>query len=62
MEKAYLSNGCRHCDAIMGHFYTGMAEGEQRDIASVEIVIDDVWYRAIRRYRHHRNGWCVYTS
>ena len=46
-ERTYLSNGCAHCDAIVGEFFEHHAWYDQTDVCSFEIVINELWYKAL---------------
>ncbi len=59
-ERAYLSNGCAHCDALIGEFHEHEAWDSERVIASFSIVVDEAW-RGMLAARSSA-GWGVYAE
>lgn len=46
-QRAYLSNGCVHCDALIGEFYEHDAWFDQRTVCVFSIRIDERWYHEL---------------
>ena len=42
--RKYLSNGCVHCDALIGAFYEHDAWDDQKTVCEFSIRIDEHWY------------------
>jgi competence protein CoiA len=60
-DRAYLSNGCAHCDAFIGEFYEHDAWDDQWEVCVFTIRIDDRWRQAIEA-RGGEKGWGVYQT
>lgn len=59
---AYLSNGCFHCDALIGSHYEHEAWHTQEEVCAFDIRITDRWREALLRGDQDRNGWGVYAA
>jgi hypothetical protein len=46
-QRQYLSNGCAHCDALLGEFYEHEAWVDQKTVCTFSVRIDEEWRRAI---------------
>lgn len=57
-KRAYLSNGCAHCDAIVGEFHEHDAWPDQ-EVYETFTQIDDGWLRALNDEASDL-GWAVY--
>ncbi|MEA1071769.1 hypothetical protein [Sphingomonas sp. LY160] len=56
-RRAYLSNGCSHCDVLFGELHA--LELEDRDvIVTTEITLDENWLRLLSEEKEM--GWGVY--
>ncbi|MCS1406929.1 MAG: hypothetical protein M2R45_00085 [Verrucomicrobia subdivision 3 bacterium] len=55
---AYLSNGCGHCGALIGQFFEYQVRGDDKEVARLDIRIDDDWLDLLCGQVH---GWTVYT-
>lgn len=60
-DRSYLSNGCIHCDALIGAFYEHEAWGE-RTLNAFNCVIDEQWLSALRNRPDFRPAWAVYEA
>lgn len=58
-NSSYLSNGCTHCDAIIGAFYEHEAWEGQQPLSCFGRIIDDQWLRALRSRPDFRPAWGV---
>ena len=59
-ERAYLSNGCAHCDALIGEFHEHDAWDDQQQVCSFAIRIDEHWRQALKANSGYEDGWGVY--
>jgi hypothetical protein len=59
-ERSYLSNGCAHCDALIGEFYEHDACENQQEICTFSIRINERWRQALEASGGHEDGWGVY--
>jgi hypothetical protein len=59
-ERSYLSNGCAHCDVLLGEFYEHDAWDDQREVCAFPIRIDDRWRQALEANDGHEDRWGVY--
>lgn len=58
--RRYLSNGCAHCDALIGEFHEHEAWAVQIIASSFPIKITESWQRAILARDGSEPGWGVY--
>lgn len=59
--NSYLSNGCTHCDALIGAFYEHEAWGE-RTLGSYNRVVDEQLLRSLEARSHFKPAWAVYEA
>ena len=59
-NRAYLSNGCAHCDALIGQFHEHDAWHEQRPVSSFEIVVGERWRQVM--LKQTSEAWGVYDA
>ena len=59
--RAYLSNGCAHCGALIGEFHEHEAWHDQEVVSEFAIVIDERWRAAIRDHDGYGDRWGVYA-
>lgn len=59
-ERSYLSNGCAHCDALIGEFHEHEAWDSERAIASFAIIVDEAWHGMMAA--RAPEGWGVYAD
>jgi competence protein CoiA len=59
-ERAYLSNGCAHCDALIGEFYEHDAWEDQETVCQFPIRVNERWRQAIRGNDDYEDGWGFY--
>jgi competence protein CoiA len=57
--RTYVSNGCFHCDALIGEFYEHDAWDEQQTLAAFSIRINKPWQRAIESHCGYQETWRV---
>ena len=57
--RSYLSNGCMHCDALIGQFLEHNAWSDGQETCELGVAIDDQWLAAIRE-RGYKETWIVY--
>ena len=63
-QRSYLSNGCIHCDALIGEFFEHHAWDDQETVCEFTIRVDELWRRAIidqDMLEHEVEGWGVYS-
>lgn len=61
LNRSYLSNGCRHCDALFGDFFAIEPHGEET-IAKFNIQLTAAWRKAISDHGEYHRGWFVYDD
>lgn len=62
MGHPYLSNGCAHCDALIGaHFEFYAMHEEEEKSCSFPIRISTRWRDAIERSGKYDKGWAIYS-
>lgn len=59
-KRSYLSNGCTHCDALIGAFYERDAWDDQETVCEFPIRVNGRWRRAIEGNDDYEQGWGVY--
>jgi competence protein CoiA len=60
-ERSYLSNGCFHCDALIGQFYEhDAADGPVISYSAIEI--SERWWQAITADGSFEFGWGIYEQ
>jgi competence protein CoiA len=59
-NRAYLSNGCAHCDALIGQFHEHDAWHEQRPVSSFDFNVDERWRAAM--LKQTSDAWGVYDA
>jgi competence protein CoiA len=59
--RAYLSNGCVHCDALVGGHYEHDAWDDQKEVCRFSLRVDERWREAIRGDDGYEEGWGVYS-
>lgn len=60
--RSYLSNGCIHCDALIGEWYESEAWDNQQEVCSFVIRIDNRWRQALEANPAQEQGWGVYPA
>lgn len=60
LQSSYLSNGCAHCDALIGQHYEHEAWYDQREVSSFSIAVDERWREALLPQTDP--GWAVYAE
>ena len=60
-KRSYLSNGCAHCDALMGEAYEIDAWDDKETVCEFQTRIDDNWQGAIRQREDYVEEWGVYS-
>jgi hypothetical protein len=58
--RFYVSNGCFHCDALIGEFYEHDAWDEQETVFAFAIRISEQWKKAIESHCGYEKTWGVY--
>jgi hypothetical protein len=58
--RSYVSNGCFHCDALIGEFYEHEAWDEQETVVAFSIRIGKQWQKAIETHCGYAKTWGVY--
>lgn len=61
-ERVYLSNGCVHCDALIGEFHEHGAWENQEVVCKFPIRVNEPWRRAIQDHDSYEEGWGVYPA
>ncbi len=59
-EESYLSNGCHHCDALIGAFYEHEAWDELEVVHEVTAPLDETWHAAMAREDDSGGCWGVF--
>lgn len=59
MNRAYLSNGCAHCDVLIGQHYEHEAWYREKTVAAFSVLIDEAWRRLLRP--RSAKGWGVFS-
>lgn len=59
-ERSYLSNGCIHCDALIGQFHEHEAWSDQSEVLRVPISMSDGWRAAIAHSDNYVPHWDLY--
>jgi hypothetical protein len=60
LERSYLSNGCVHCDVLIGAHYEFNALYKE-EVCSFSIRISERWRQAIEGNGTYDKGWAVYS-
>jgi Competence protein CoiA-like family len=58
--RLYISNGCFHCDALIGEFYEHDAWDQQETVGAFSIRICKQWQEAIESHCGYEKTWGVY--
>lgn len=61
-SRAYVSNGCFHCGALIGEFYEHDAWDEQQTVLAFSTQISEQWRKAIERHCGYQETWGVYHA
>jgi competence protein CoiA len=59
-ERRYLSNGCAHCDALIGEFHEFEVVNDEVESTSFFIRMTSNWKQVIEEATHGALGWSVY--
>lgn len=59
-DRSYLSNGCSHCDALIGQNFEHEAELDAAATRSFSIVVDERWHRLLQK--RSSDAWGVYDN
>ena len=59
-ERHYLSNGCAHCNVLIGEFYEHEGRFDEIDACTFTICITEPWRQAILAESGPTWGWGVY--
>lgn len=59
-QRTYVSNGCIHCDALVGQFYEHLAWDQQKEVLAVPVRIDERWIQITEERGHGGDGWFVH--
>jgi hypothetical protein len=59
--RSYLSNGCAHCDRIIGENYEHDAWEDQATVCAFPIRLSERWQEAIEGNVGYEDGWAVYS-
>lgn len=57
--RRYMSNGCRHCDSLMGGHYEHHAWQDQETVLTLPIRICPAWRRALVDHPGYQPGWSI---
>lgn len=57
--RSYLSNGCAHCDALIGEFHEHDAWENRRAARSFTFIVDERWRQVL--LTQSSDAWGVYT-
>jgi hypothetical protein len=57
--RSYMSNGCFHCDALIGEFFEHDAWDEQETVFVFSIQISKQWQKAIKSHCGYETAWSV---
>jgi hypothetical protein len=58
--RCYVSNGCFHCDVLIGEFFEHDAWDEQDTVSTFSIRISREWRKAIENHCAYRQAWGIY--
>lgn len=59
-ERFYLSNGCTHCDNLIGEYFEFHAREDEQLVCVFPIRISKQWRRAIQENDGYEQGWGIY--
>jgi len=59
LERSYLSNGCVHCDSLIGRHFEIHARYDEETVCVFPIRISERWRQAIQG-KGYEGGWGVY--
>jgi Competence protein CoiA-like family len=59
-NRSYLSNGCAHCDALIGASCERDAWDDQESVCEFPIRVNERWRQAIEGNDCYVDGWSVY--
>jgi hypothetical protein len=59
-NRSYLSNGCFHCDALIGEFFEHEAWDEQETVCEFSIRVSKKWRDAIVNHDAYEETWSVH--
>lgn len=59
-QRSYLSNGCSHCDALIGEHFEHDAELDERAARSFSFVVDERWRDLLAK--QSSDAWGVYAD
>ena len=48
-RRPYLSNGCAHCDALVGEFFERFAWDDEETVCEFTVRVDELWHSAMLR-------------
>lgn len=57
--RSYLSNGCAHCDALIGEFHEHEVWGNEQEVRSFTIIVDERWRQEM--IKRSKAAWGVYS-
>jgi Competence protein CoiA-like family len=57
--RSYVSNGCFHCNALIGQFFEHDAWDEQQTVVAFSIRVNEHWQRAIRSHCGYEDTWSI---
>jgi hypothetical protein len=62
-QRAYVSNGCIHCDSIVGQFFEHDVYDVEEPLCRFPIAISEQWRRAITmKHDGSEPGWGIYPD